>query len=227
LGRPPAAAPARGADRAVHQLPQLRRADLLGGDVVEHRSLPALRARSAAADQDPCRYRWIAPAAASGGADRVGDHRPQAFARALGVSARATPRPDTTPVAGPAAGSGGDPADGPAVRCRSRSRRAPTADQRQHARHGLAPRHLHLQPAVALNWMRRPESAIANPSEEITVSPAYCCAVASVSQVERQKTGMDDQEESDPPIESRLRAPECDRRRPHRPRARASSLAIV
>jgi hypothetical protein len=63
--------------------------------VVEHRSLPALRARAAAADQNPRAHCRTVPAAAPGGAARVSDNRPEAFARTLGVSARGTPHADS------------------------------------------------------------------------------------------------------------------------------------
>ena len=99
VGRPPPGSNP-GADHALHQLPHLRRAHLFGGDVVEHRSLPALRARSAAADHDCRRHRCTAPAAAPRGADRVGHNRAEAFAQALGVRARASRAPTPTAVRG-------------------------------------------------------------------------------------------------------------------------------
>ena len=93
-GRPPPDRQEQGANGALHPLPELRCADLLGGDLVEHRSLPALRARSAPADQDACPHRGTLPAAALGHADRLGEDRPEPAAQPLGVTTRETPRTD-------------------------------------------------------------------------------------------------------------------------------------
>jgi hypothetical protein len=81
-GRPPLAAQVG----ALPPLPELRLADLPGGHGVEHGSLPTLRMRSTAADEDLGRRRGTVPTAAPDGADRVGEDRAEAPARALGVA---------------------------------------------------------------------------------------------------------------------------------------------